>query len=81
VVTFIITLAITALISVIITRKCYKCQQLLNERVKTDNVFENNQFVLNQQDDCQVENPVYGSRVQLKSNPSYHALNQVVKKQ
>jgi len=78
VVTFIITLAITALISVIITRKCYKRQQLHSERVKTDNVFENNQFVLNQQDNRQVEN---GSRVQMQSNPSYHTLSQVIEKQ
>ena len=79
VITFIITLVVTALITIIITRICYKHQQhkQLKDRANTDTVFENN----HNQNDCQVENLVYGSRDELQTNPCYVTVNKIVKKQ
>ena len=83
VVTFTITLVVSTLISIIVTRMCYKCQQEVNKKPKTDGAFEN-QFVLTNQNDSHAENPLYedhGSSVALQSNPSYAGLTQAVKKQ
>ena len=82
-VTFIITLIVTTLISVIITRLCYKRQQQLNNKATTDHdsVFENNEFVLNNRDQCEAGNPINRSSVELQSNPAYRTLNQVINNQ